>query len=453
MQIPKKVWQKYKDALAAVDQKAAAKMEEYIRALGEIDSIPWSAVQYAAALTDVYGEAAGAAACEMYDATAEASGAKVKPAEMAELPKIGEVAKVVRGAFKNGSEKVVPGAVGRMVKQVGADTTLKNAQRDGAEFAWIPAGDTCAFCLTLASRGWQKISKKSLKNGHAEHIHANCDCTYAVRFDKKTTVEGYEPEKYREMYENAEGETAAEKMNSMRRGAERGVDKSGGNGIIKPDRKRASSNDHVNWPPKGEKISIEQYKDLREFAKERGLSLRGFKDSDVDVDLVKQSIRSLEKVTSEFPELLGEGKKRLTIQLTSMQDDDYASTNPVISHVIFINEKTYRSWAALKSSYENGLKTKWFVQGTSELAILQHEAGHLYQTIHSIPDEEIKSIAIDLLNTNSDDLSEKLKENLSEYSSVARTGGEILSEVFAGYFGSDNPKSFILSFMRRIRKR
>ncbi len=220
MQIPKKVWQKYKTALAAVDQKAAAEMDEYIRSLGEIDSIPWSAVQYAAALTDVYGEAAGAAACEMYDATAAASGAKVKPAEMAELPKIGEVAKVVKGAYKNGSEKVVPGAVGRLVKQVGADTTLKNAQRDGAEFAWIPAGDTCAFCLMLASRGWQKISKKSLKNGHAEHIHANCDCAYCVRFDKNTTVEGYEPEKYREIYENAEGSTPEEKINSMRREAE-----------------------------------------------------------------------------------------------------------------------------------------------------------------------------------------------------------------------------------------
>ena len=53
-----------------------------------------------------------------------------------------------------------------------------------------------------------------------EHIHANCDCTYAVRVDK---------------YSDAEGETAAEKMNSMRREAERGVDKTGGNGIIEHD--------------------------------------------------------------------------------------------------------------------------------------------------------------------------------------------------------------------------
>lgn len=27
---------------------------------------------------------------------------------------------------------------------------LKNALRDGAEFAWVSNGDTCAFCMTLA---------------------------------------------------------------------------------------------------------------------------------------------------------------------------------------------------------------------------------------------------------------------------------------------------------------
>ena len=69
----------------------------------------------------------------------------------------------------------------------------------------------------LASRGWQHISDRALKNGHAEHIHAHCDCQYAVRFDNNTEVEGYDPDKYLEMYENAEGDTWQEKLNAMRR--------------------------------------------------------------------------------------------------------------------------------------------------------------------------------------------------------------------------------------------
>ena len=76
----------------------------------------------------------------------------------------------------------------------------------------MPHGDTCPFCITLASRGWQKASKKALEGGHAEHIHANCDCEYAVRFDSRTTVAGYDPDKYLRQYANAGGD-----INAMRR--------------------------------------------------------------------------------------------------------------------------------------------------------------------------------------------------------------------------------------------
>ena len=55
----------------------------------------------------------------------------------------------------------------------------------------------------LAALGWQKAGKKSLEGGHAEHIHANCDCTYAVRFDSSSKVSGYDPEKYRSIIKDA----------------------------------------------------------------------------------------------------------------------------------------------------------------------------------------------------------------------------------------------------------
>lgn len=121
------------------------------------------------------------------------------------------MAKAVKGTQKK-SPNNIPGTIARLVKQVGADTTLKNAERDGAQFAWVPHGDTCAFCITLASRGWQYMSKKAMRNGHAEHIHAHCDCEYAVRFDGKSTVAGYDPDKYLEEYNNAGGD-----INAMRR--------------------------------------------------------------------------------------------------------------------------------------------------------------------------------------------------------------------------------------------
>ena len=76
----------------------------------------------------------------------------------------------------------------------------------------VPHGDTCPFCITLASRGWQKASKKAIKGGHAQHIHAHCNCEYAIRFDSSTTVAGYDPDKYLEQYTKADGD-----INAMRR--------------------------------------------------------------------------------------------------------------------------------------------------------------------------------------------------------------------------------------------
>lgn len=214
MEISRADWSEYVRKLSAIDSKAASLMEEYIASHGYDD--PDALVRYAHALATKYGEASGALACEMYDEVAAAQGASVPPAVPADTATYGETAKAVRGTMKTAPASV-PATTGRLVKQVGADTILKNAERDGAQFAWVPSGDTCVFCITLASNGWQYMSKNALKGGHAEHIHANCDCTYAVRFDESSGVKGYDPKKYKEMYDNAEGSNPNEKINSMRR--------------------------------------------------------------------------------------------------------------------------------------------------------------------------------------------------------------------------------------------
>lgn len=209
MQITEKAWVEYITKMSQISQKAADLMQSWVQKNGlENDK---ALLDYAYALSQHYGQAIGALSCQMYEATAAAQGVIVPTAEVADLPDYGEVAKAVKGTKKQ-SPNNIPGTLARLVKQVGADTTLKNAERDGAQFAWVPHGDTCAFCITLASRGWQYKSKKAMRNGHAEHIHAHCDCEYAVRFDGKSTVAGYDPDKYLEEYYDANGD-----INEMRR--------------------------------------------------------------------------------------------------------------------------------------------------------------------------------------------------------------------------------------------
>jgi len=224
-QIPRKSWNNYIERLSQIDKTAASKVKAFIG----VNGLPESAAQaselidYSYGLVQKYGSAGAALACEMYDALSTLEGAFVPPAEPAELPTYGETAKAVNGTIKTQNTEIVAGAVERLVKLSSTDTMIKNGIRDNAEWAWIPNGDTCAFCLTLASRGWQNATKSILHGGHAEHIHAHCDCTFAIRHNPETTVQGYDPEKYKEMYYDApldgEAPTSQNRINALRREA------------------------------------------------------------------------------------------------------------------------------------------------------------------------------------------------------------------------------------------
>lgn len=220
MRITSKTWDTYIANLRKMSDKAAGLMLERLKDVA-FDVLEYDErmelIDYAFALVTKYGEGAGALASEMYDALAELSGAAVPAAIPAQTATYAETAKAINGTIKTGNSEIVSAAAGRLVKMAGVDTVMQNALRDGAEWAWIPRGDTCAFCITLASRGWQRASQAAIKDGHAEHIHANCDCTYAVRFDRNTNVEGYDPSAYYRMYQNADGGSPKAKINAMRR--------------------------------------------------------------------------------------------------------------------------------------------------------------------------------------------------------------------------------------------
>ena len=208
MRITATAWAAYTQQLAKLNKKAGQLMADYIAAHGTGDTD--ALIAYAHALVTKYGEGSAELACQMYDALAAAAKAGVPAAEPAQPASYGEVARMVQAT--KASQPQMQQGVSRLVKRAGADTTLKNALRDGAEWAWVPQGDTCAFCLTLASRGWQKASQAAIKGGHAEHIHANCDCEYAIRFDGRSAVAGYDPEKYLRQYRAADGD-----INKLRR--------------------------------------------------------------------------------------------------------------------------------------------------------------------------------------------------------------------------------------------
>jgi len=221
MEISKKIWKNYIDGLSKVSDTAKQLILKYLETHPiETFEDREALINYCYSVSTKYGEAATEFACQMYDAEAEFEGVLLEPAEPAETASMDEVAKAVNGTLKYIlAAEVTASAIGRLVKMSGQDTTLKNAIRDKAYYAWIPMGDTCPFCLSIAAEGWQRATARALAEGHAEHIHGNCDCSYAVKHEEETTYKAYDPSKYEKMYDSAEGDTEEEKLNYMRRKA------------------------------------------------------------------------------------------------------------------------------------------------------------------------------------------------------------------------------------------
>ena len=217
--ISRRDWLGYIERLRKLNDKAADSVKQFVDDKGGTANVDrQDLIDYAYGVATKYGEGAASLSAEMYEAVAMLEGKRVKPAEVADTPTYKEVAKTVNGIIKQSDNTdMLASGVGRLVKRTGIDTVMNNALRDGAEWAWIPSGDSCAFCIMLASQGWVKASRKAIKNGHAEHIHANCDCTYAVRFDSNLEVEGYNPDDYRKIYYGAKGNTTNDKLNYIRR--------------------------------------------------------------------------------------------------------------------------------------------------------------------------------------------------------------------------------------------
>jgi hypothetical protein len=206
----------YRDRMQLIQQAAHDEMQLYINQYGIEDGQALS--EAAQGIVTKYSTMATSAAANMYDDLANYQGAGAWGAETIEPPTMKETQHAVFASLNGGTPDRAANAVESLVKQIGEDTILQNAVRDRAEYAWIPGGsETCAYCLDIASNGWQPARLDTAHGEHADHIHPNCKCHFMVRFSKEYDVEGYEPEKYKKILARTPGNTLYEKSNALER--------------------------------------------------------------------------------------------------------------------------------------------------------------------------------------------------------------------------------------------
>lgn len=97
------------------------------------------------------------------------------------------------------------------------ETMIHNVQRDshvGVRYARVPMGDSCEFCIMLASRGFVYHTKKTA--GEFNHFHSDCRCKVVPGFPeiefyvknntvvsraRGPSVEGYDPDEYKRQWD------------------------------------------------------------------------------------------------------------------------------------------------------------------------------------------------------------------------------------------------------------
>lgn len=147
------------------------------------DEIIAAANDYAPALAQTYGEVSATAAAQFYDDARADSGprsrftARMAPSGAAEQVRseMGWAWSPLRSDPFTSLDRL-SGMVDAAALQDGRNTIVYNSERDKSGPSWsrVPVGDTCAWCLMLASRGavyWTAASA-----GANKKFHRQCDC-------------------------------------------------------------------------------------------------------------------------------------------------------------------------------------------------------------------------------------------------------------------------------------
>lgn len=215
----------------AISADAQAKVARVLESLdwSDIASCRDAAIEAVCMAMAEYGAAAAQASADMYDSARSACvGAPMGAVAEAGLSTEATAAAVrafvneINDGNREAFDRKVLERVDWETKRAAANSMRSNGSRDPLRprFARVPSGgETCRFCIMLASRGPVYTSKD--RAGASEHFHPGCDCRIVPFWDavqtggsrafSPTAVEGYDPDALYDEYVGFMGDTGFRK--------------------------------------------------------------------------------------------------------------------------------------------------------------------------------------------------------------------------------------------------
>ena len=178
-------------------------------------------VELAAQIAERYQELASELGAQWYDLCTRLANIEAEAAELREVD--GEsIRQRARAAVETAPTNKTVDAVfnyflhneiQNSIRATGSANLNRDYERGLVSGKWarVPVGDTCAWCLMLASQGAWYLSKESALGNNGGHYHDGCDCV-AVYHADADNIPNYENLlRYKRMYYDAENARVANK--------------------------------------------------------------------------------------------------------------------------------------------------------------------------------------------------------------------------------------------------
>lgn len=191
-------------------QAAIDEFSEYVHEGMTVDDVVDAATEVAVKFSYL-GYELGA---QWYDLCSQLAGLDVDAADMPDVDADG-----VRGRARSLAEKspdqsllgdvfnyFIQNEVQNSIRMTGDANLWRDYERGmaGGKWARVPVGDTCAWCLMLASQGAWYVSKESAMGATPDHYHDGCNCVAVYHADPES-IAGYKNlPKYKSMYYEAD---------------------------------------------------------------------------------------------------------------------------------------------------------------------------------------------------------------------------------------------------------